>query len=98
METLVNFSFERWEKAQFADLVVELVDNNGNPIKQIPVVKATMREYDLLANGKYNELQCEAYDDGNLWEFAVLYFFDGDSWQYINFDNDTDFYLYIKIK
>ena len=98
METLVHFSFERWEKNQFADLVVDLVDDNGNSIKQIPVAKATMREYDYLAGDKYNELLCEVYDNDKLLKFAVLYIFDSDSWQYVNFNNDTDFYIYIKIK
>jgi len=94
MEALIKFSFERWEKCQYADLVVELGDDN---CRQLPVAKATYDEYSDTF-GKAKRLIMQVSENGKMHEFVVHYFVDCDSWQYSNMESDEWFDLYIKVR
>ena len=98
MNALVEFSFERWEKCQFADLVVEYIDDYGFVRSQNPVVNAKWSETFGMDNGLTRILDIQVSVDGEINDLTILYFTATDSWQYVDNDNDQQFHLYIKTR
>lgn len=99
MNALLEFSFEDWEKSQFADLVVDIIDDDSGCSKlQVPVENAIWRKEHKNTSDAFDVLYFDAIINGESLDFSVTHYKATNSWDFRCTGLSEWFDLYIKVR